>query len=260
VAGVVLVSVVSFAALLVYSRRPRKLLLEVWPDRLVVDEGRGGTFPLETARLGEWQLPTPGVAAGTALHLDAGGQRFCVGGRDHRLHPALHLDAPPTPTVDAHVTAAELESILGAMAGVVSGEVAAPPGDPHVAQCRLEPNRSSTWSLSPVAPAVVLELDAHSLRVVDVVTGALVAAAPMARVQGTPAKHEQAGGQRATMPMLVLVVPGAKAITVGIAEFHFSWLGEAPDYGAADYVVGGADWLTLVDRLGLRHLLKVGEG
>ncbi|MEI8255473.1 MAG: hypothetical protein WCJ30_07335 [Deltaproteobacteria bacterium] len=60
--------------------------------------------------------------------------------------------------------------------------------------------------------------------------------------------------------MLVVQIPGIPVLTPGIPDYRFSWLGEAREHSSADYVVGGADWFTLVERLGVRHLLKVGAG
>ena len=70
-----------------------------------------------------------------------------------------------------------------------------------------------------------------------------------------------AGGRmRYTMPAIVLLVPGAKALTIGVPDFRFSWLGKVRDFGTPDYVVGAGDWLTLVERSAARPRLTIGPG
>ena len=316
--GVILLTVLSYGGFLVYALKPQPLLVDVWPDRLVLDEGRRGVFPASSARLGVWQLPMYGVAAGTALHLHDGPQRFCLGGRDHRPHPSLRLDATPVENVDAYVAAAELDAILASLPshGPHAPHALAASPVPAVVRCMLTPNRGSMkgglstalpWFVamgvasvlgvvagaldapsSPVAmtvlmvvialvlgaslvgtvvrsmrrptPALVVQLEAEGLRVLDAKTGASVTAARYVHVQGLPAQHTYSGRTSYTMPMLVLLVPGAKVITLGIPDFRYSWLGDVRKEGAAEYVVGGADWLTLVERFGVRPRLKVGEG
>ena len=317
--AVILVSVVAYGGFLAYAFKPQPLLVDLWPDRVVLDEGRRGVFPLSSARLGVWQLPMYGVAAGTALHLSDGAQPFCLGGRDHRPHPALRLDAPPVEKVDAYVTPAELDAILASLpslGGHPSPAGFAPPPVPAVVRCMLTPNRGSMkgglstalpWflamgvasvlgvvagaldapsspgviaalmvviglvlvaglvgtvvrSMRRPTPALVVQLEAEGLRLLDAKTGASVTAARYVHVQGLPAQHTYSGRSSYTMPMLVLLVPGTKPLTLGIPDFRYSWLGDVRKEGAAEYVVGGADWLTLVERFGVRHLLKVGAG
>ncbi len=57
-----------------------------------------------------------------------------------------------------------------------------------------------------------------------------------------------------------IAVPGAAPFHVGIPDYRFSWSGDVKRIAAAPYVVGGADWLALVERLGLRPALKIGPG
>jgi hypothetical protein len=293
-----LFTVLLFAIVL----RPRPLTIDVWPDRVVLDEGREGVFPLATALLGAWEMPGYGVSMGTALHLSDGARRFCLGGRDHRPHPALRLAAPVVQDVDAYVTAADLDAVV-ALLPSVAGRVSAPVT--NIVRISLVPNRASgrrafavmvPWLLtmgvvallavpfsllgldeSPEGrvamtvvlvavvlgamtltvkravrrptPTFVVQLEAQGLRVLDARTGAEVTAAHYAHVRCTQARHTYTGRSSYTMPALVLLVPGTKAMTVGIPDFRFSWPGDVRDCGSPDYVVGGADWRTLVDRL-----------
>jgi hypothetical protein len=114
---------------------------------------------------------------------------------------------------------------------------------------------------TPVA-ALVLEIDAQSLRLVDARTSALCASTPLGAVRiecGT--KRYRGRGFTWDAVVLALLVPGrARPLTIGIPDMRYTWRGDTRDLGAADYVVGGADWLALVDRLGVRPRLNVGPG
>jgi hypothetical protein len=317
VGGVILVSVIGYGAFLVFALVPKSVPIDVTPTpgmpgwALVVDGGRGGTFPLAGAVLGPWTVPTYGTAQGTALHLSDGRRRWRLGGRDHRPAAGARLDAPGVQSVDAYMPAAEFEALLA----LLPAPQAAP--DPHATvRCLLVPNRASArgslsvmlpWLLTMAAvgllsavfaaldvfdtpagqttagvlcavlvvaglvvtavrgsrtpqPSVALDLGPHDARVVDLATGRTLAAAPLGHVTATPARHVYGGRMRYAMPVLVVTVPGAPPLTIGIPDLRYSWAGEPRDHGAASYVVGGADWLALVERLGARPFLNVGPG
>lgn len=313
IGGVILVLVIAFGAFLIYALAPQPLHVDLWSDRIAVDEGRRGIFPLSNMVIGVWQVPMYGVPAGTALHLLAGDQRFCLGGRGHRPHAALPLHAPPVERVDAYVTAAELDALLAAVPALTSHAQAS---TPDILRCTLTPNHASTkntfaialpWiavlavvallggifgaldlatslgaqlafcavalvlvaggialtarrAMRRPAPTLVVELDPAGIRVLDATTHAVLVAAPPEQIQAFAAEHTYTGRGTYTMPMVVLRVAGARELTLGVPDFRFSWHSDAQAYRTAEYVVGPADWLTLTERLGLRHLLTIGVG
>jgi hypothetical protein len=223
--GAVLIpAVVLLFGFLVHAYTTKSLLIDVGRDAIALDGGRRGVFPLAGVRAGVWPLARYDVLAGTVLHLSAGADRFLLGGRDHRPLPGLRLDAPPASIVDGTVTAAQLDVLLAAV------------------------------------PALAVDLEPGGVRVFDAATGAALAAAPRGRVKATPAKHTYPGRGGYTMPMLVLEVPELEAVTVGIPDLRFSWPHDAREVPAATRIVGGADWLTLVDWLGLTPRLVVAKG
>lgn len=239
----------------VYAYQTHALLIDVGPDGVTLDEGRQGVFPTSGVFAGTWRLARYEVTAGTALHLVAGAQRFRLGGRDHRASPGLRLDAPPTESVDAQVTAEELDVLLAGLPGLAGPAV----GPPTSVRCMLAPNLGLFGEKLGVPPLVV-ELERDGLRVFDARSGAPVTAAHYAHVQATAAQHTYSGKSSFTMPILVIAVPGAAPFHVGIPDLRFSWSGDVKRVAAAPYVVGGADWLALVERLGLRPALKIGPG
>lgn len=321
-AGVALVgSVVPYLAFLAYALTPKPIPVELWPapDRLVVDGGRGGTFPVAGALLGPWMVPTYGTTQGTALHLSDGARHFRLGGRDHRPAPVLRLDAPGIDTVDAFMPAADFDALVACLPApwaVANRDPMRSPAGVQPVRCSLVPNRASgkaavamilPWMITIAAcggvgallaalgvydspagqavgtgvvialavaglavtvvrsmrtptPALVVEMDARELRVLDLKTGRLLAACPVAGAAASPARHVYRGRTSYTMPVLVLTVPGSKPLTVGIPDYRFSWRGKVNDLGSPAYVVGGADWLALVERLGVRQELVVGPG
>ncbi len=262
VAGGILVGMLLvYCVFAVVALTPVPLLIDVGSAGITLDEGRRGVFPAATARLGVWQLPLYGVAAGTAVHLGGGGATFCLGGRDHRPSPALRLDVAPVQEVDAFVTAAELDAVLAVLhaSGAPAVPSLGPP--PTVVRCALAPNRATLRGGFAGTPTVELFLDLYpeGLRIVHARTGALVAEAPLGQVRAFPARHTYSGRPSFTMPLLMLVFPGPVAFTVGIPDYRFAWLGEAHEQAPAPHVVGGPDWLALVERMGLTARLTVGK-
>ena len=103
-------------------------------------------------------------------------------------------------------------------------------------------------------PTLAIELDLHDVRIIDLRSDRILAAAPLLQVTATPATHTYGGRISYTMPVLMLVLPGSQAIALGIHGYRFAWQGKVRSLGAPTYVVGDADWLTLVERFGLRQL------
>jgi FtsH-binding integral membrane protein len=107
-----LVFVVAYFAVLAFAFRGKKIVLDVERDRLLVDEGRGGVFPLAGAALGPWRAAGLGVTAGTVLHLAADRRKLRIGGRDHRPGAALRVDAPVVENVDVLLPARDFDVLL----------------------------------------------------------------------------------------------------------------------------------------------------
>jgi hypothetical protein len=151
----VLLSLAGYGAFLYRTFRPRKTTLDVAGDRLVVDEGRGGTFPLSGALLGLWRMPAVGVTAGTVLHLqsaagpfDGGGsapgpRTFCVAGRDHVPPAGIRLEAPMVEGVDAFLSAADFDALLAALPSWGVQARREEPAAPAPRRIPLLPNPSS---------------------------------------------------------------------------------------------------------------------
>jgi hypothetical protein len=127
--------------LLVYRAfRPRRTVLEVGAERLLVDEGRGGSFPLSGAAFGLWRMAGVGVTAGTVLHLAGGEQVFRVAGRDHRPASAIPLEAPDVEQADAFLSAADFDALLAALPSWVLAARRDAPATPGPLRIVLMPN------------------------------------------------------------------------------------------------------------------------
>jgi hypothetical protein len=102
----------AYGVWLVWGIAGRRVVLDVGDERVVVDEGRGGSFTLAGAKLGLWRMAGISVTSGTALHLAGGEQPFVIGGQDHRPGPAIELEAAPVVEVDAILPASQFEALL----------------------------------------------------------------------------------------------------------------------------------------------------
>jgi hypothetical protein len=120
------------------------------------------------------------------------------------------------------------------------------------------------------------------MRVTDPTSNAIVAAAPLAQVTATPMIYRPSSshwfptvGQLAsdfmnkhlsTMPFVVLSAPGLQPLAIGCRDSdgfgaRFSWRGEvSAATGPSAYVISGADWLMLVEKLGLTEWLDSEDG
>lgn len=133
--GIVLFLAASVGYVYVLGRT-RPVGLDVAGDHLLVDEGRGGAFPIAGARLGPWR-ESFGVS-GAVLHLSAGKRALRIGGREHRAAAPPHLEAPPC--ADVHVTL-PLDAFVALLARL--GLPAVPPHGPRAVRCLLMPNPSA---------------------------------------------------------------------------------------------------------------------
>jgi hypothetical protein len=129
----------SLGAVVLRAVHPKKVLLDVDRQRLVIGEGRGGTFPLSSAALGPWR-PSGDVISGSVLHLAHGAQTYRVGGLDYRPSAGIREGAPASENVDAFLSKEDFEALLAfaplALAGPDRGALA-------VVRCPLHPNPSS---------------------------------------------------------------------------------------------------------------------
>ena len=303
---------IVYIGVLAWALRPRSVPLDLWPDRVVLDEGRGGTFPLSGALLGPWVMPSYGVSWGTVLHLRAGERSLRLGGRDHRPPPGMRIDAPPADRVDAYVSAADLASIVASLPAGTEGDPYRPPGAPAVVRCLLVPNRASArgvlrmmapWGAAMLAsmlvaggfdvlglyehpwgqtlalgivilvvvagivatvlvarktpaPALEIEIDAGTVRLVDLASARVVASAALGSVAVTRGLHRYGGRTRFEAPVLTLALPGTDPVSLTVPDVRFGWTDPTPDPGAGRYVVGSPDWLALVEAFGARDWLK----
>lgn len=187
--------------------RSRKVILDIDRDQLVVDEGRGGAFPLASAVLGPWRQPGLGVIAGTVLHL-VGSRRLRIGGRDHQASRALLLDAPPEEDVDLYLPAADFEALLaclpsaalGVRAGVVEASATAAPA---LLRCPLLANPSSARSvLGMMAPWF----------------GTMALTMLLSAVFGALGVFDKPGGQIVVLPITLVILVGGIVVTMVRAQ------------------------------------------
>lgn len=280
-----------------WSRR-RKIVICATRDGLTVSTRPGEVYSFKDAKLGTWGI-TGGMTMGTALHLHSGPDRFILAGRDHRLARGTRLDAPDVGyglpiDIDASVSGFDFDEILGMVGGCGGVQVQAPAsGEPT--RCVLFTNPLLVHQMNPFAsrrrqefmaslgePRLAIDFGAEAIRVVDPNTNVVIAAASPVQVTAEPVTyrpstwHMSATGSHFMadiltnylnkMPCVVVSVPGMPPLTIGTRDscsgldFRFSW----PDHVAtrhdrAEYVVSGADWLTLVEAFGLPYLEKRGK-
>lgn len=186
----------GYVAFLARALRGKKVVLDVDRDRLLVDEGRGGVFPLAGAALGLWRMPGTGVTAGTVLHLAGGERPLRVGGRDHRPGAALRLEAPPVESIDVLLPADAFEALLAWVPSLAAA--------PHHAargplRCQLQANPASLrGGLSVMAPWLL--------------TMALVGAVSVAL--GSLGVFDSAAGQMMAMPLILAIIAAGLVVTV----------------------------------------------
>ncbi|HTX95437.1 MAG TPA: hypothetical protein VME67_11635 [Mycobacterium sp.] len=279
VAGLLVVGVSMTGYLFWRSRR--KYAITVSGDGLTIDRRRGDVYSLADAKLGLW------VDAGVALHLRCGRHRFVLGGRDRRLRPATPLDASPVWLVDAWLPESDFDELL--VRGGRSAAWGPAPGEP--ARCLLFPNPLSIQEMGPFTfrkkqrltrslsqPQLFIDVDGAAIHAVDPSSNAVSATASVSQVTATPATYQlnsrhafpsahnvasDVGGQYfSTMPAMALSLPAMQPLTLGCRNFdgltrRFSWSANVPVANDPPaYAVSAADWLTLVDKLGLAPYLE----
>lgn len=119
--------------------------------------------------------------------------------------------------------------------------------------------------VKPTAPPLVLDVGTNgAIRVIDANTNALIASDWLAGVTVTPAKwkrYADENNEGYTQPLVIVDVPGLQPLRIGArstdksswsgVQFRYVWSGMVGGADQPAYAVTEADWLTLVEKLGL---------
>jgi hypothetical protein len=243
-------------------RSRQKVVLDVNGDAITIHP-RGDVYSLADAQLGIW----PNI--GVALHLHSGGRRFVLGARDRQIGPSTPLDAPPIQVTDARLPAPEFDELLR-----LGGRAAArgpAPGEP--VRCILFPNSQTIADAGPFAfrkkqrlvnslgqEQLFVDVDNNTIRIIDPESHTVSASAAVSQITATPLSYEVRDPESSTVsrtPALTMFVPGVPPLTFrcpyGLdSQRRFSWsraaqiVNQPPTYNTS-----AADWLTLVEKLGL---------
>jgi hypothetical protein len=266
-----------------WRRSRRKYLITVSGDGLTIDQRPGDVYSFADSELSLW------VNMGVALALHSGRHRFILGGRDRRIGPGTPLNASPTQLVDAWLSESDFDQLLS-LSGRWSGSAARGPAAGEPARCLLYPNSLLIQKMGPFAfgkkqrltqslaqPQLFIDVDDHTIRMVDPNSNALTASASLAHVTATPATYtlgghafpsaenfasDAAGEYVSATPLMTVSVPGMRPLTIGCRNFEgfkrrFSWGGGVPVCNDPPaYEISPADWLTLVEKLGLASHLQ----
>lgn len=248
---------VFYLGFVAWVRRPKKLVIDVASDRLTVNQGAGGVFPLHGATLGEWCVPVMGTTGGVALHVADGRHRFVLGGRNHRIDTGVRLEAAPVGSVDASISASDFDqllTVLGHRTGLGSSAAAAA----GPIRCLLLENSTlqrlvASWMRRRPQPKVCIEVDADVIRLIDVKANSLIAWAALSQITVTPGEHTFRGRFASiTWAVLDIRVPGLASIVIANPEGkRYRWRRKVPDLGNPDFIISTADWCALVERFGL---------
>jgi hypothetical protein len=282
VVGLLVLGVVIGANL--WWRSRRKYHIAVGGEGLTIDRRRGGVYSFADAQLGLW------VNRDVALHLHRGRHHFLLGGRDRRVGPATLLDAPPVQLVDAWLSESDFDALLS-LSGRWNGSAAHGPAPGEPTRCLLFPNplliqqmgqfafrKKQCLTQSLAQPQLFIDVDDDAVRVIDPNTNVLTASASLSQVTATPVMYQLTAGHAfpsaqnigsdvagqylSVTPAMAVSVPGMQPLTIGCRNFvglkrWFSWSGNASvcDDPPA-YEISAADWLTLVEKLGLASDLE----
>jgi hypothetical protein len=266
---------VFLIAFQIWARRG-KMRIAVTSDGLTVNQRPGDIYSAADATLGPW-VSSPftlrtlgGVTLGTALHLRCGPKSLVLGGRDHRLAMGARLEAPPVERVDGWMWAADFDRLLATIGSRSRLDVRGPaPGEPI--RCLLLTNPmllTRRQRNSNRQPVLALDVGNDQIRVIDPNGNVPVASAWLTQTTATPADCVSGSSKvRTVKPVLVIRIPGISPLTItchdeydplgqfkfGSRQIHprFSWPGDVPSEREPDFVVSGADWLTLVEKFGL---------
>jgi hypothetical protein len=242
------------------ARTLRRFTVGIAHDGLTVN---GRIVAFGDASLGRWQvLQRYGdMTAGTALHLRSRNRHFVLGGRDHRLANDVRLEADPVDRVDAWMWDSDFAELVTKIPGLDVGGPA--PGEPL--RCLLF-RRPTSGKVAPT-PSRTIDVGADTITIINPDTDAPVAAVSPTEVAATPAEWTRPERNAATWPVLVARIPGSQALSMTCLDgprfsfrprsaYRFSWHDEAPEKQDPAYLVSAADWLTLVEELGLAPLLQ----
>jgi hypothetical protein len=264
--GLIIVAVLVVASVLMggymFWRSRQKYVLNVTGDALTVGS-RGDVYSLADAQLGLWS------DVGVALHLHSGGRRFVLGGKDRQIGPATPLDAPPIQLVDARLPASDFDELLR-----LGGRAAArgpAPGEPT--RCILFPNSQTIVNSGAFAfrkkqrlvnslgrAQLFIDVDGETIRVVDPESHAVDASAAVSQITATPLSYETRDAESSHVtktPALTMSAPGLPPLTFGGPHVdargrRLSWSGNYHIVkDPPTYILSAADWLTLVEKLGL---------
>jgi hypothetical protein len=256
-----LVVALAVPAVGIYVRNhPATVRIRLTDHDLTVVRRKAEVFPYVGAQLGQWVVPMYGTTLGTALHLRNGRRHFVLGGEDHRVTGGTHLDAKPTRTVNAQLPASDFDALLTRVAPAGGLDVRrAAPGEPI--RCLLLPNAARFFSTARLGmtqtPRLAIDVGADSVWVMDLYRNAPIASAWRAQVTATPAIHPSHGRGDIAMPALVVSLPGQDPLIIGHPDRRrFSWPGAVGEVPQPDYVVSGADWMSLVETFGLASYLE----
>lgn len=271
-----------------------KILIDVASDGLTVSKRPGDVYPFRDAKLGVWGV-SGGMTMGTTLHLNCGGRRVVLGGREYRVATGTRLEAPDAGyglpvDVDAWVAGTEFGEIL-AIAGRQSNQRqdGRPPAPGEPTRCLLFPSPLLIQQMGPFAmrrkqqllqsvnqPRLAIDVGADAIRVVDPNTTALIASSSVAQLRAMPETYQYRYGfgfgslergmaaSLSTTPVLVVCVAGMQPLSIGCRDSttgldrRFSWPGDVRQRvnEPPDFSVSGADWLTLVEKFGLAPYLQ----
>jgi hypothetical protein len=242
--------------------KPKKLIIDITGERLSVNDGARGVFPLLGAKLGEWTMPMYGRASAVALHVGDGQRRFVLGGLDNRITSGMRLEAAAVRRVDAWLSAPDFDALLAA-AGHQSGLNTGGSALREPVRCLLFENSTPqrTWaSLSGgrQKPKVAIDVDGDVMRLIDAKTNALIAWSALSQVTASAGRHTYRSPHTSfTWPMMDVRVPGLRRLLIAFPDGRrFAWQGKVPRLPTTDFLVFGADWFTLVEKFGLSSLVE----
>jgi hypothetical protein len=266
-----------------FWNKPGDMLIRVTSEGLTVNRRKGDIYSFFDARLGSW-VPTEyrrrragAITLGTALHLRCGPKTLVLGGRDHRMGAGAPREAPRTDRLDAWMWASDFDRLLATIGSRSRLDVHGPaPGEPI--RCWLVPN---PWLMTrrqrrrETPPVLALDVGSDQIWVIDPNGNAPVASAFLTQVTSTPADCvvRMSGSWKVNFiePALIISLPGMTPLTIGCHDEtdpwgtwvwgtrqfprRFSWSDDVPSARETDFVVSGADWLTLVEKFDLAKYL-----
>jgi hypothetical protein len=279
--------------------KSRRFVVRVTSNGLTVNKRPGDVFPFSDMQLGPWAYGmSEGTALhlhrGRDRFVLGGRDHRVPTGTRLDAPPVPGVDAWLwAKDFD------ELLTLVGRPSGpdVRPGPDVGPPAPTGSIRCLLFPNpllvqtmgafsigKKTRLLRSATEPRLAIDVDGAAIRVIDPNSNALVASAPLAQVTATPTTYRPrpwwtgwsgnyiSDGMYRTLsitPMMLIDVPGFEPLSISCRDSansagtqrRFSW-----DNGAsvvrrpADYAVSGADWLVLVEKVGLApHLERHGE-